>query len=295
MITGPAQRFRSETPSPDRHPARLAGFTLVELLVALAVTLIILAILASVTSSSLNFNRHLHDQLSAKQDGKVALDFFKRDFDALTPAERTRTTLSIVQETVPGPHGSNLSSFWIMLLSRPVNSSLQGEIRAVSYRLLYKDPIVPDGPNKRLVIYRTQLAKTVAGDTKAFLDLPDLHAGFWKDYWETYSADGAGRTLLDDYLVEGIVDIKVVLNFRTKDGEPSSQTLPDGAVVNWTSLGFEGSSLTTPNIPVSITLILTSLRPEGARLFESGSLPLARAIERHGMVSSRTFPISRPR
>lgn len=276
---------------PPFHPVCLTGFTLVEMLVALAVSMILIILLASLTTATLNFNGRVHGQLSAWQDEKVALDFFKRDFDALTQAEQGRATLSIIHETVDGPNGSSLSSFWIMLLSRPASSSLQGGIRTVSYRLLCTDPMAPGGPDKRPALYRTQMARTLSGDTKAFLDLPDLHAGFWKNYWETYSKDNGGKTLLDDYLVDAIVDIKVVLNYLTASGQPASLTLPPGAAVNWTSQGFEGASIITPNQPVSIALILTSLRPRGVSLFAAGTLPLAKAIQMHGMVSSRTFPI----
>ena len=274
------------------NPARPAGFTLIEMLVALAVAMLLLVLVASITSSSLSMNTLIHGRLLAQQDTKVALDFLERDFDALTPAEKSRTTLSIVQETVAGPGGpSEVSSFWIMLLSRPVGSSYQGQIRAVSYRLLYIDPMAPGGARKRLTLYRTELPKALSGNATAFLDVADLHTNFWKDYWAIHAADNGGKTLLDDCLVENIVDIKIALNYLTAAGIPASVTLTAGAAVNWTSNGFEGASLATPNTPVSITLILTSLRPMGTKLYESGAMTLAAAIQQQGVVLSRTFPI----
>jgi hypothetical protein len=178
-----------------------------------------------------------------------------------------------------------------MLLSRPVGSSYQGQIRAVSYRLLYIDPMAPGGARKRLTLYRTELPKALSGNATAFLDVADLHTNFWKDYWAIHAADNGGKTLLDDCLVENIVDIKIALNYLTAAGIPASVTLPAGAAVNWTSNGFEGASLATPNTPVSITLILTSLRPMGTKLYESGAMTLAAAIQQQGVVLSRTFPI----
>lgn len=274
------------------NPACPAGFTLIEMLVALAVAMILVVVVASITSSTLSMNTLIHGRLLAQQDTKVALDFLERDFDALAPAEKSRTTLSIVQETVDGPGGANeISSFWIMLLSRPVGSSSQGQIRTVSYRLLYIDPMVPGGAHKRLALYRTELPKALSGNATGFLDVADLHTNFWKDYWATLAADNGGKTLLEDYLVENIVDIKVTLNYLAKDGSPGSVTLPAGAAVSWTSNGFEGASLTTPNTPVSVTLILTSLRPLGTKLYESGAIKLDTAIQKQGVVLSRTFPI----
>lgn len=274
------------------NPACPAGFTLIEMLVALAVAMLLLVLVASITSSSLSMNTLIHGRLLAQQDTKVALDFLERDFDALSPAETSRTTLSIVQESVDGPGGAKeISSFWIMLLSRPVGSSYPGQIRAVSYRLLYTDPMVPGGAHKRLALYRTELPKALSGNATAFLDVADLHTNFWKDYWAILAADNSGKTLLEDYLVENIVDIKATLNYLTAAGSPASATIPAGAAVSWTSNGFEGASLTTPNTPVSITLTITSLRPLGTKLYESGAMTLATAIQQQGVVLSRTFPI----
>jgi type II secretory pathway pseudopilin PulG len=274
------------------NPACLAGFTLLEMLVALAVGMLLLVLVASITSSSLGINTLIHGRLLAQQDTKVALDFLQRDFDALVPAEKSRTTLSIVQETVDGPGGANqIPSFWIMLLSRPVGGSNQGQIKTVSYRLLYTDPMVPGGAQKCLALYRTELPRALSGTTTGFLDVADLHSNFWGDYWTTLAADNGGKTLLEDYLVENIVDIRVTLNYIAPDGLPASVTLPAGASVSWTSNGFEGASLATPNTPVSITLILTALRPMGAKLYESGALTLSKAKDQQRIVLSRTFPI----
>ncbi|MCX6972287.1 MAG: prepilin-type N-terminal cleavage/methylation domain-containing protein [Verrucomicrobia bacterium] len=270
-----------------------AGFTLIEMLVALAVAMLLLVLIASITSSSLSLNTLIHGRLLAQQDTKVALDFLERDLDALAPAEKGRTTLTLAHEVVAGPGGANeISSFWIMLLSRPTSSSYPGQIRAVSYRLLLLDPMVPGGSNKRLALYRTELPRTLSGNATAFLDVADLHAGFWKDYWATHAADNGGKTLLDDYLVENIVDTKVTLNYLAPDGTLTSLGLLAGAAVSWTSNGFDGALLATPNTPVSITLTLTSLRPAGVKLYESGAMTLDTAIRQQGVSLSRTFPIN---
>lgn len=270
-----------------------AGFSLIEMLVALAVAMLLLVLVASITSSSLSLNTLIHGRLLAQQDTKVAMDFLERDFDALAPAEQGRTTLTLAHEMVSGPRGANeVSSFWIMLLSRPASGSYPGQIRAISYRLLLLDPMVPGGSKKRLTLYRTELPKTLSGNNTAFLDVADMHTGFWKDYWAIHAADNGGKTLLDDYLVENIVDIKVTLNYVAPDGTPASRALAAGAAVSWTSNGFEGSVMATPNTPVSITLTLTSLRPAGVKLYESGAVTLPTAIEKQGVVLSRTFPIN---
>jgi prepilin-type N-terminal cleavage/methylation domain-containing protein len=283
--------MRASAPNRANPPCRSA-FTLIEMLVALAVAVLLLVLVASITSSSLNFNSLIHGRLSAQRDAKVGLDFLERDFDALAPAEEGRTTLTLVHETVAGPGGANeISSFWIMLLSRPMSSANQGQIRAVSYRLLHLDPMASGGSNKRFTLFRSELSKATSGNATAFLDVADLHADFWKEYWPIHAADKRGKTLLDDYLAENIVDVKVTLNFLTAAGIPASVALPAGAVVSWTSNGFEGPVFPTPNTPVSISLLLTSLRPVGVKLYESGAMSLDTAIRQQGVILSRTFPI----
>ena len=76
-----------------------------------------------------------------------------------------------------------------------------------------------------------------------------LHADFWQPNWATYAAldggkaGGIGRTLLNDYLMEDIVDVDITLTYRDADGALQSLTLPDEATINWTDQGFSGASI----------------------------------------------------
>lgn len=129
----------------------------------------------------------------------------------------------------------------------------------------------------------------------------DLHADFWQPNWATYAAldggkaGGIGRTLLNDYLMEDIVDVDITLTYREADGALQSLTLPDEATINWTDQGFSGASIATPNAtpntPLSLTVALTSLRPEGARSYELEAMTLEKAITKYGVMQSKTFSL----
>ena len=271
---------------------RGVGFTLVELLVATAIAAMLLALIASITSSATDASSRILDRLSAEEGAKVALEFMERDFDALASAEQGRTTLTLVQETLKGREAgaAEVKSFWIMLLSRPVASSSHGSISAISYRMVFTDPMKAIGDKKRLALYRTSLDP--ADIEESFLTTTDLHKDFWEDAWKAERGSNSdGEALLDDYLVENIVNIGITLTYRDADGALQSLTLPDEATINWTDQGFSGASIETPNTPLSLTVALTSLRPEGARSYELEAMTLEKAITKYGVMQSKTFSL----
>jgi len=58
-------------------------------------------------------------------------------------------------------------------------------------------------------------------------------------HWPVYAADNSGRTLLEDYLVENIVDFQIELHYLDSAGVATNMIVPAGATVNLTSNGFE--------------------------------------------------------
>ena len=157
----------------------------------------------------------------------------------------------------------------------------------------------PGGTNPRMVLYRSEL--TPSATTNGFLGVATSTKTSGKNTGRPIEDLDGGRGLLDDYLIENLVDIKVTLNYLDASGVPVSVNPTGATTVNWTRSGFVGfvmlkgettpTPIVTPNTPVSITVILTSLRPKGATLYESGAMKRDDAIQREGVVLSRTFPI----
>ncbi len=290
----------TDTTSRDQRNApthRCAGFTLIELLVAMGVTLVLLVMVFTVLSSGAGASSAIMDKLTTRSNAEFAFDFLERDLDGLTPPERARTTLTLRPETVDG-----IASFWIMMLSRPMAGIDPGALQAISYRLVDKDPMTPAGTDLRVSMYRTRLARPPA--TLSFLDKDDLHDGFWSGYWPAYTTDDGGRTLLEDYLADNIVDVQVRLTYNYLDeknlADPTDdevvwvEELPVTATINLTDNGFNGTDIEAdhvPNTPISITVSVSSLRREEASLYRQGGLSLGDAIDQGGVTFSRTYPL----
>ena len=66
-----------------QNPVRRRGFTLMELMVAMAITTIIVTVLVSITSIALDTWNRSRSELRAARMGKMMIDFMARDLEAL--------------------------------------------------------------------------------------------------------------------------------------------------------------------------------------------------------------------
>ncbi len=140
------------------HFKRLAsrGFTLIELMVAMAITTIIVSVLVSITSVALGTWNRSRSELRASRQAKATFDFIVRDFEALV----TRTGgdaewLSGLTPSTGLPGGTSLKSsnaaeliFFTVAGDRyngqngATTTDKPGDISCVGYALQYQDPIV---------------------------------------------------------------------------------------------------------------------------------------------------------
>ncbi len=155
--------------TPSKNPAK--GFTLIELLVAMAITTIIITILVSVTSLSLDTWNRSRSEIRAARQGKAMIDSMARDFESLVvrkgnnfewlAAKYTPTTAG------PGSGSGNVSPnaaelvFFTAATDRYAGdigggNDNGGDVSTVAYRLSYKNPIDSDVNEnfKTFVLYR---------------------------------------------------------------------------------------------------------------------------------------------
>lgn len=273
--------------------SRKCGFTLLELLVACAISVVLLGILASMASQSGRLANTTHSRLAISHEAETALDYLARDIAGLAIPRREGSTLAVFPESVPGPTGASASSWWIMMLSRPAAQTARGSLAAVSYRLLYLDPLIPGGTNRSFGLYRSVLsAQETANNLSA---LSDLYQGYWKDQWNGYAAQDGGRTILGDYLAGNIVGIKLTFQNRKLTGALDSRLTPTKQM-NWTYLGLamdgDASSDAARDRQIeSIEIALTMLSSEGASLLNAGAITLGDAIQRYGITATRVIPL----
>lgn len=135
------------------YPSIRRGFTLVELLVAMAITTIIVTVLVSVTSVALDTFNRSRSELRASRQAKAMIDAMARDFESLvTRSGNNNEWLSAVNAN-PDNIGGKLKStsaskliFYTAATDR-YNGEIGtardqgGDVSCVAYELRYDDPI----------------------------------------------------------------------------------------------------------------------------------------------------------
>lgn len=125
------------------------AFTLVELLVAMAITTVIITVLVYVTSMSLDTWNRSRAEIRASRQGKAMLQIMSRDLESFV--SRTNNEYQWLAATVPadlpGKPGGNLSTnaLDLVFLTAPTDSYDgvlgDGNIAAVGYKLSYQNAI----------------------------------------------------------------------------------------------------------------------------------------------------------
>ncbi len=137
--------------TPRNSPAT-RGFTLMELMVAMAITTIIVTVLVSITSIALDTWNRSRSELRASRQAKGMIDVMARDFEALVARRGNDSEwLSVTTDKDIGPSdmkSTNASKliFFTAATDRyngdiGKSADLGGDVSCVAYQLDYKDPI----------------------------------------------------------------------------------------------------------------------------------------------------------
>ncbi len=177
----------------QRNSAIKRGFTLMELMVAMAITTIIVTVLVSITSIALDTWNRSRAELRASRQAKSMIDTMARDFEALvTRKGNTNEWLSAIVDPDLSNLGGNIKSenasrlvFFTAATDRydgniGTTTDLGGDVSCVAYQLKYRDPIDSSGSTKTFVLNRllkdpkatfdTLLGKTDSTNTAKSLD-----------------------------------------------------------------------------------------------------------------------------
>jgi prepilin-type N-terminal cleavage/methylation domain-containing protein len=129
------------------------GFTLIELMVAMAITSLIVTVLVSITAIALDTWTRSRSEIRAARQAKAMADTMARDFEALVTrrGNKFQWLHAEAPSTMPGPTAmmsSNASelTFFTAATDRyagAINTDADkgGDVSCVSYRLQYQDPI----------------------------------------------------------------------------------------------------------------------------------------------------------
>ena len=152
--------------TPSNHSPR--GFSLIELLVAMAITTIIVTVLVSVTAMALDTWNRSRAEIRAARQAKSMIDSMARDFESFV-SRKGNTFEWLYAKSVPpdkGPNGSlSPNAIDLVFFSAATDryngkigtaTDLGGDVSTVGYKLTYKDPIAAEDKDeyKTFVLYR---------------------------------------------------------------------------------------------------------------------------------------------
>lgn len=214
-----------------RHTKRLTGFTLIELMVAMAITAIMVTILISITSISLNTWNRSRAELRAARQAQAMTEIMARDFEAMVvrPGNdfewfHARSEDAVGPGGNPSPNSADLILFTAATDRYDGNIGvtgvdLGGDISTVGYSLRYNDPINTSGASfPTFVLYR----KLVNPD-QTFANLLGLSREDGNDDKIKTAFDGVAGEIDDmaNFVCENVYQFSVTIHFETSDPEKS--------------------------------------------------------------------------
>jgi prepilin-type N-terminal cleavage/methylation domain-containing protein len=226
-----------KTPSPTK---RAKGFTLIELMVAMAITTVIVTVLVSITGVALDTWQRGRAEIRASRQAKSMLDTMAKDFESLVSrrGNNFEWLYSKVEEELPGPSANMSSNAAELIFFTAATDRYKGEIgtatdnggdvSCVSYQLQYQDPVkgTEEANSSTFVLYR--LLVNPDDTFKDLLGKDDLETAF-----QSYDAK-----------------VKEVENFVCEN--VYQFTLTYQVEVSQTS--GSGATATTTTVPVRVTL-----------------------------------------
>jgi prepilin-type N-terminal cleavage/methylation domain-containing protein len=241
------------------------GFTLIELMVAMAVTTIIVAVLVSITSIALDTWTRSRSEVRAARQAKTMVDSMAHDFEALVTrrgnqfewlmAKYDPNLATLGTDTMTSSNASQLIFF-----SAPTDryegdvtaDTSKGDVSCVSYALKYQDPIQGAGTSanflRTFVMYRLLVDPDDA--FTSLLGKTDLESAF-----NTFSAQQAD---VANFLCENVYQYTLTFHVMVTipaSGSTAAQSilvpivLGDASSNGVNDFSITGSGLVVPSSP----------------------------------------------
>jgi prepilin-type N-terminal cleavage/methylation domain-containing protein len=271
---------------------RAQGFTLLELLVAVALTLGMAAVMLAVTTSTLNVWRRTQDRFTTSAQAKLALDFLERDLHAgvfrsdatttwlavdVTNSASSLTTRGWQTGAIMKPAASEslsllpesddrrapiiaharfgVSGAWLRLITIVAESGNDGAFpRAVAYQLARRPQTGAIAANNPAEI-RYALYRTAISSSISFANGNDVITG----YGATLSSPNASNVLLSN-----AVDFGIWLYVRAADGS-LRRIFPTDANDLSHAARDAGSAADANRYPDAADVMIRVLSEDGAR------------------------------
>jgi len=252
----------------QRTSAIKRGFTLMELMVAMAITTIIVTVLVSITSIALETWNRSRAELRASRQAKAMIDTMARDFESLvTRRGNTSEWLSAIANTqeigkkVKSSNASELVFFTAATdryngkIGDPTGDK-GGDVSCVAYRLEYRDPIQPGGASNfetfvlnRLLVNPDDTFRDLLGKTDSTKPASSLDKVF------AASAYAANLSNPANFVCENVFQFSVTFHVQVTD---TTQT-PAVQVNLPVTIGQTNSSQSTKSFTIQGTGLKTEI------------------------------------
>jgi prepilin-type N-terminal cleavage/methylation domain-containing protein len=230
-----------------RNPSLKHGFTLMELMVAMAITTIIVTVLVSITSIALDTWNRSRSELRASRQAKSMIDTLARDFESMiTRRGNANEWFSAIAENqrIGGRMESTNASKLIFFTAATdrYNGQLNGadnipntaddppggDVSCVGYELQYKDPLTTGGTGNYDTFVMSRLLVNPDQTFRDLLGKPNLTTAFAQ-----YAAQVSNP---ENFVCENVFQFSVTLNVQV------SQVTGAGAAATTTLL----------NVPITL-------------------------------------------
>jgi len=193
-----------------------SGFSLVELMVSMAITLIIVTVLVSITSMAMDTWNRSRSELRASRQAKAMVDAMTRDLEGLVirSGNNFEWLSAIVRADDGSSNGADLVFFTAATdrYNGAIGSAddLGGDVSCVGYKLAWKDPIAGVATDQ----FKTFVLNRYLVDPKAtFEDLlgkPEIGALFAGNYDAELAAE-------QNFVCENIYQFTVTFHVQVTD------------------------------------------------------------------------------
>lgn len=216
------------------HPGkRHSGFTLAELLVAMAITVTLVSLVVIITGTALDTWRAARNEVRASRQAKIMLDALGRDLESFVVRSNNNNEWLLAQTAQEeiGPDGQESpNAATLVFLTAAADryggnvgdSTVDkgGDISAVGYQLKFEDPVFSDTDERfsKFVLYRNLINPDLA--FQGIIGSEDLEGAF-----SGYAGSGSDP---EDFMCENIYEFSVgfVVEYFNQRGEKQIVRVP---------------------------------------------------------------------
>ncbi|WP_193213974.1 PulJ/GspJ family protein [Luteolibacter marinus] len=226
------------------NPKSNKGFTLIELMVAMAITTVIVTVLVSITGVALDTWQRGRSEIRASRQAKAMLDTMAKDFESFVSrrGNNFEWLYSKVESDLPGPSANQSSNaaeviFFTAATDRYLGEigSAQdngGDVSCVGYKLEYQDPVegTEEKNSSTFILYR--LLVNPDDTFKDLLGQEDLDSAF--------SSYGSKVTDVENFVCENVYQFTLTYQVEvTQTTGSTTTTVPVRVSLGETGAGQE--------------------------------------------------------